>query len=63
MINEMFQYFDLQSEHRRAQAQAGAQRKWVFPQYIMFVLGIAVQPYLASYQLTGKIDLDVINFW
>jgi hypothetical protein len=61
-INEIFDYFDLQSQHRGDQAQAGAPRKWVFPQYLMFVLGIAVQPYLATYQSTGHIDLDLMHF-
>jgi len=49
-------YFDLVSDRRSAMAGAvGGVEKLppAWPQYIALVLGILVQPYFASYQVTG----------
>jgi uncharacterized membrane protein YagU involved in acid resistance len=62
MINQIIQYFDLQSAYRGPAAQAGGPKKYVFPQYVIFTLGIFIQPYLASYQSTGNINVDGIHF-
>lgn len=61
--NDILRYFDLQSERRSnnavAQGKGGAKAAPVWPQYLVLVLGIVVQPYLQYYLQAGTWSLTV----
>jgi hypothetical protein len=60
MLNQIIQYFDLQSERRgTAEAYAAGANLTVLPQYLALVAGIAVQPFLAEFQTTGRWNLHL----
>ena len=59
-INGIIHYFDLQSGRRgTGQGYSAGQELRVLPQYIALVLGIAVQPFLAQFQITHEWIVDV----
>lgn len=62
-LNSIIRYFDLVSDLRPEGAVGTARGKQlpaVLPQYIAVVLGILIQPFLATYQLTGMWNFEGI---
>jgi hypothetical protein len=58
LLDSIAQYFNLNSGVGRAKA-IGAAPKYVFPQYLVLVLGVVVQPFLEYYMKNNAWPVDL----
>jgi hypothetical protein len=62
MLNEIIRYFDLQSASRGTASGYSAAAMRVFQQYAALVLGIAVQPFLAEFQVLHHWNINLAEW-
>jgi len=55
--NKLLAYFDLQSKRRGVAIGYGGESLSVFPQYVAFVLGVIVQPFMTKFRVSGIWDV------
>jgi hypothetical protein len=62
MLNEIIRYFDLQSARRGIATAHSTATMRVFQQYCALVLGIAIQPFLAEFQVSHHWNINLTEW-